>query len=91
LLVATAWRQHAAVLRLTRIAAVIVVSLVMPNRRQRPAPVVLSRNYFGNHTLLRDPAIALSTNWMPERGTGVVNSLSTEASRGTWADVWRIE
>lgn len=65
--------------------------LVVPNGRQRPAPLVLSMNYFGNHTLLRDPAIALSTNWMPERGTGVVKNLSTEASRGTWADIWRIE
>ncbi len=45
----------------------------------------------GRHTLLHDPAIGLSTNWMPERGTGVVNNLSTEASRGTWADIWRIE
>lgn len=63
--------------------------LVLP-RSPRPAPVVLAMNYFGNHTLLRDPAIRLSTNWMPERGQGVVNNQSTEASRGTWTDIWRI-
>jgi hypothetical protein len=27
-----------------------------------------------------------ATNWMPERGVGVVSDLSTEASRGTWVD-----
>ena len=69
----------------------IHLMLVVPNHRQGPAPVVLGMNYFGNHTLVRDPAISLSTNWMPERGAGVVNNLSTEASRGTWADIWRID
>lgn len=69
----------------------IHLMLVVPNRRSGPAPVVLSMNYFGNHTLLHDPAIVLSTNWMPERGTGVVNNVSTDASRGTWAEIWRTE
>jgi dienelactone hydrolase len=65
--------------------------LIVPNRRPGAAPVVLGMNYFGNHTLVRDPAVHLSTSWMPERGQGVVNNRSTEASRGTWADIWRIE
>lgn len=69
----------------------IRLMLVVPNQRSGPAPVVLSMNYFGNHTLVRDPAVRLSTQWMPERGEGVVNNRSTDASRGTWADVWRIE
>jgi hypothetical protein len=64
--------------------------LVVPNQRQAAAPVVLSLNYFGNHTLLRDPAVCLSTNWMPERGAGVVNNLSTETSRGSWVDIWNV-
>ena len=69
----------------------IHLMLIIPNQRKGPAPVVLSMNYFGNHTLVRDPAVRLSTAWMPERGEGVVNNLSTDASRGTWADIWRIE
>ena len=71
--------------------APIHLMLIVPNQRQGPAPVVLGMNYFGNHTLVRDPAVSLSTNWMPSRGTGVVNNLSTDASRGTWVDIWRIE
>ena len=69
----------------------IHLMLVLPNRRMGPAPVVLSMNYFGNHSLVKDPAVALSTNWMPARGEGVVDNRATEASRGTWADIWRIE
>ena len=65
--------------------------LVVPNQRHSPAPVVLGMNYFGNHTLLRDPAVRLSTNWMPERGEGVVNNRATEASRGTWVNIWHID
>lgn len=68
----------------------IHLMLIIPNRRAGPAPVVLSMNYFGNHTLVRDPAVRLSTNWMPERGEGVVNNRATEAGRSTWADLWRI-
>ncbi|MBI4328147.1 MAG: acetylxylan esterase [Chloroflexi bacterium] len=69
----------------------IHLMLIVPNQRPGPAPVVLGMNYFGNHTLVRDRAVSLSTNWMPERGAGVVNNRATEASRGTWVDVWRIE
>ncbi|HEX2747058.1 MAG TPA: DUF4038 domain-containing protein [Verrucomicrobiales bacterium] len=71
--------------------APIHLMLVIPNRRQGAVPVVLGMNYFGNQTLVRDPAVRLPDNWMPERGEGVVNNRSTEASRGTWAEIWRIE
>ena len=64
--------------------------LVIPNNRQGPAPVILGMNYFGNHTLVKDRAVMLSTNWMPERGEGVVNNWATEASRGTWVDIWQM-
>ncbi len=69
----------------------IHLMLIVPHGREGPAPVVLGMNYFGNHTLVRDSAVCLSTNWMPERGEGVVNNRSTDASRGTWVDIWRVE
>src|SRR6185295_17783076 len=69
----------------------IHLMLVVPNQRTSPAPVILGMNYFGNHTLVRDPKVMLNTSWMPERGAGVVNNRATEASRGSWAEIWRIE
>jgi hypothetical protein len=64
---------------------------VVPNKRAKAAPVVLAINYFGNHTLVHDKKARLSDRWMPERGAGVVSNRATEASRGTWVDIWRIE
>jgi hypothetical protein len=69
----------------------IHLMLVVPNQRATPAPVVLGMNYFGNHTLVHDKKVRLADNWMPERGVGVVNNRSTEASRGSWAEIWRVE
>ncbi len=69
----------------------IYLLLVVPNQRTAPAPVILGMNYFGNHTLLNDPQVRLADNWMPERGEGVVENRATEGSRGTWAEIWRIE
>jgi hypothetical protein len=69
----------------------IHLMLIVPNGRQSPAPVILGMSYFGNQTLVRDPAVRLPTNWMPARGEGVVNNRATDASRGTWASIWRIE
>ncbi|HEY2932675.1 MAG TPA: acetylxylan esterase, partial [Acidobacteriota bacterium] len=69
----------------------IHLMLVVPNNRTKRAPVVLAINYFGNHTLVRDKKVRLADNWMPERGAGVVANRATEASRGTWAEIWRIE
>ncbi|MCL4181485.1 MAG: DUF4038 domain-containing protein [Verrucomicrobia bacterium] len=65
--------------------------LVVPNGRSSPVPVILGMNYFGNHTLLHDQRVRLAENWMPERGVGVMNNRSTEASRGSWTEIWRIE
>ena len=72
-------------------APTIHLMTVVPNNRTKPAPVVLAINYFGNHTLVHDKKVRLADNWMPERGAGVVSNRATEVSRGSWADIWRIE
>ena len=46
--------------------APIHLMLVAPNKRTRPAPVVLALNYMGNHTLVHDKNVRLPDNWMPE-------------------------
>ncbi len=69
----------------------IHLMLVVPNQRVAPAPVILGMNYLGNHTLVHDQRVRLADNWMPEGGAGVVENRATEASRGSWAEIWRIE
>ncbi len=65
--------------------------LLVPNERKRPAPVFVGPNFYGNHTVLADPNVALPTVWMPSGGPGVTNNRATDAGRGKQADVWAIE
>ena len=70
--------------------APINLLLVIPNNAG-PAPVFLGLNFMGNHTVLDDPSISLSTVWVSSRGTGVVDNRATEVSRGTASKRWPIE
>jgi hypothetical protein len=66
--------------------------LVVPNKRKGPAPVFLGMNFCGNHAVLADPKIHLSTAWMYPGRKGVSkDNRATEASRGSDVDVWAIE
>jgi hypothetical protein len=65
--------------------------LVVPNDRRTPAPVFLGLNFCGNHTLVKDPSVALPTSWMPDHCPGCKDHRATEAGRGAQADVWSLE
>ena len=65
--------------------------LVVPNKRDGPAPVFVGMNFAGNHTALDDPKIQLNPNWMYPTGKGVKDNRATDKSRGTQIDVWNIE
>jgi hypothetical protein len=65
--------------------------LYLPAEAAGPVPVVLGLNFEGNHTVRPDPAIRLTTSWVPERAPGAVDHRATEASRGSRADRWDID
>jgi hypothetical protein len=65
--------------------------LVTPNRSRRPAPCFVGANFDGNHTLVRDTAVALPAGWMSEKSPGVTDHRATAAGRGTRVDEWSIE
>lgn len=69
----------------------IELLVVVPNRRQGPAPTILGINFSGNHAVLTDPSIALPRGWMPGRRPGVVDNRATDAGRGTEVPNWSIE
>jgi hypothetical protein len=54
------------------------------------APAFLGLNFQGNHTVDRDPAIALARSWI-EGGEGVVDHKATDAARGVRAGRWPVE
>ena len=57
-----------------------------------PVPLFLGLNFFGNHTILLDPAIHLNTNWMQASDqNGIVDNKATVDSRGCLAHRWAVE
>jgi hypothetical protein len=66
--------------------------LYLPAESSEPVPVFLGLNFWGNHSIHPDPAISLSTRWMPDDAEHCVeNGRATPGSRGQSAHRWPIE
>ena len=67
------------------------ILLYIPAGTQGPVRTFLGLNFFGNHTVLRDPNIHLNPNWMrPERKNGIVDNRATPDSRGCLSHRWPV-
>jgi len=60
-------------------------------KMNRGFPIFVGLNPCGNHTLVTDTNVALSTAWMSKSCAKCVDNRATEASRGTQVDVWALE
>ena len=59
------------------------ILIYLPSDQPRPVPIFVGLNFFGNHTIHRDPGITLSQQWMQDSpDCGVVKHRATELSRG---------
>jgi hypothetical protein len=66
--------------------------LYLPNSRKKPAPVFLGLNFHGNHTIHRDPEIAVTRSWVRnDPVTGVADHRAAEKSRGCYCRRWPVE
>ncbi len=68
----------------------IELLLVVPNKRTGRAPAFVGLNFSGNHTFVKDPAVALPKGWIRD-GKNTRNNRATEEGRGTAVDTWSIE
>lgn len=64
--------------------------IYLPAGAKKPVPVFMGYNFYGNHTVMPDPGIALSHSWVQSNGKGVINNAATEASRGTDTAQWQV-
>ncbi|MDE3247536.1 MAG: acetylxylan esterase [Bacteroidota bacterium] len=64
--------------------------IYLPAATKKPVPVFMGYNFYGNHTVMPDPGIALSRSWVQSNGKGVLNNAATEASRGTDTSQWQV-
>ena len=68
------------------------ILMYLPNDRQRPVPVFVGLNFFGNQIVLKDPAILITDQWVPENESfGIVEHRATEKSRGVRTSRWPVE
>jgi hypothetical protein len=65
--------------------------LIVPNRRSGPAPVFVGMNFCGNHTVVKDPRVALPKVWMPPHCPGCKDNRATEDGRGKEFDTWGVD
>jgi hypothetical protein len=65
--------------------------LVVPNGRKAPAPCFVGPNFTGNHTLVVDPKVALTTAWLRPTKSGATEDKATDVDRGKHKDVWNLE
>ena len=65
--------------------------VVIPNGRKSPAPCFVGPNFSGNHTLVDDPLVAITSAWMYPNRPGVKDGKATDEGRGKQKDVWNLE
>jgi len=64
--------------------------LYLPADAKTPTPVFLGLNFAGNHSIEPDPAIRLTSNWLPGRYQGVEENRATEKARGISTSRWPV-
>ena len=62
--------------------------LIVPNDRKRRAPVFVGPNFYGNHTVVADPKVALPTVWVSQRAPSKKAGGTPGDGRGTQVDTW---
>jgi hypothetical protein len=68
------------------------ILLYFPNGTERPVPLFVGLNFFGNHTIHADSSISIPTTWMRANAAmGVVDHRATEAGRGVRDQRWPVE
>lgn len=67
------------------------ILIYLPNGTPK-APLFLGLNFYGNHTLEKDPRITLSQQWMRNNESRhTANNKASEASRGISSEHWQVK
>ena len=67
------------------------ILIYLPNQTPK-APIFFGLNFYGNHSIHKDPGITLNERWMRNNAAmGIVDNKATETSRGVGAGAWPVE
>jgi hypothetical protein len=68
------------------------ILIYLPKGRTKPIPTFLTLNFYGNHSIIDDPGVILSKQWIKNNEEfGVINNKATEASRGVRSNRWAVK
>jgi len=67
------------------------ILIYLPAKVNLPVPIFLGLNFQGNQTIHSDPAIRITSSWLPDRREGVENNRATEKTRGITGSRWPVE
>jgi hypothetical protein len=66
--------------------------IYIPSKGSGKVPAFLGLNFNGNYSVTMDPAIPVTTNWVPNnREKGITNNRAVESARGNESSRWAIE
>ncbi|MGQ8335219.1 glucuronyl esterase domain-containing protein [Sunxiuqinia sp. A32] len=67
------------------------ILIYLPKSEQK-APIFLGLNFYGNHTIDKDPNIRLTESWAPDNPSiGIIHNQITEQSRGASSNRWPVK
>jgi len=71
---------------------VLLNLLIYLPKSTKKAPVFLSYNFSGNHTVAKDPGIAVTSSWVENSASsGITANRSNESLRGSNSSAWPVE
>ena len=69
----------------------MVLLLILP-KSTKPVPVFLGLNFGGNHTVMNDPGIGITSTWVRnDDNTGASGNKASEAGRGKVYKRWQVD
>lgn len=70
----------------------MTILIYVPNDVPQPVPLFVGLNFYGNHTIVDDPDVILTTSWIRNnKEFGITNNQATEATRGIRKTRWAVE
>ncbi|MBN1482398.1 acetylxylan esterase [candidate division KSB1 bacterium] len=68
------------------------VLIYLPNKVEKPAPLFVGLNFYGNQTVIDDPAVLITKSWVRNSDQyGITDHQATQATRGVSARRWPIK
>jgi hypothetical protein len=71
---------------------VVGILIYLPQDTDKEVPLFIGLNFYGNHTIINDPRIRLTSSWVQNNEEfGIYNNMVSDDSRGVRSHRWPVE